>query len=264
MKSARARRRTRRIIGVLPRIGGWLAAGGRWLLRHPQPLILAVVLSFGVSGLQTYAQRANTFRISRVLLPADSALRLRSPLIGENLWAVDLQAVARDLEQQQPWLKEVRVIRQMPDTVRIDPIARVPVAQLKLDRWYDVDQEGFVLPEPKSGPEERAVQVTGVSGLRPGRPNTDERLQLALRVLAEVKHSRPAIARRVTEINVAYPQEIRFMLDGETEIRCGSETELAAHLERLQGALKALAKQSLAVRYIDLRFQEPVIGSGAG
>ena len=46
----------------------------------------------------------------------------------------------------------------------------------------------------------------------------------------------------------------------EVEVRCGAEADLATHLDRLQAVLKVIRRRSLAVRYIDLRFQEPVIG----
>jgi len=92
-----------------------------------------------------------------------------------------------------------------------------------------------------------------------GRENTDERLKLALRVAGSLRRTAPRIARRLTEMNVSNPAEIRFLLDGATEVRCGSETELSAHLERLQAALRVIARHPVDVGYIDVRFQEPVI-----
>lgn len=263
MRASRQRNRKRRVLGLLPAMARGLLAASWWTLRHPQPLILVGLLSLAGWGLWGVALNTDAFRITRVLLPSESPLTLRNPLIGDNLWSVNLRAVAEELHRQQPSLKAVRVIRQLPDTIRIDPVARLPVAQVKLDRWYEVDREGFVLPEPKAQPQERLIQLTGCDrggGLKPGRENPDERLQLGLRVWEILRRTRPMIARRVTEINVAYPEEIRFIMDGDTEVRCGSEQEFTANLERLQGTLRALAKQSLPVQYIDLRFQEPVVG----
>ena len=276
VKRARPPRR-RSTAGLFPRLGRGLAAMSRWTIRHPQPVFLVVAAGLALWALWGYAQHADAFRIEHVSLPPDSALRPRLPIIGENLWALDVRALADDLKQQEPWLKEVRVVRQMPNAVRIDAIPRVPVAQVRLDlpapsqnvgraqagRWYPVDREGFILPDGRAEAAGALVRLSGfdhADGLKAGKGNADERLTLALRLLVSLQREAPAIARRITEINVTDTRELRFTLDGKTEVRCGSEAELDAHLARLRAALKAVAKRSLDARYIDVRFQEPVIG----
>ena len=266
------RQRARRFIGLVPSLWRGGMAVGRWLLHRPQPLLLGAGLIAGSVWIWGYMQRTDAFRIARVALPVEASLKVPESVIGENLWRLDLGALAERLHQQQPSLKEVRVIRQLPNTLCIEPVKREPVAQVRLDlpaplarqagRWYPVDREGFILPEPASEPSERLVRITGfehASGLRAGKDNADERLQLALRVLGVLRRSPLVMARRLTELNVAEPQQIRFTLGETTEVRCGAETELNAHLERLRAALKAIAKRPLATQYIDVRFPEPVI-----
>ncbi|MBI4342728.1 MAG: FtsQ-type POTRA domain-containing protein [Candidatus Omnitrophica bacterium] len=258
-----APKRKRRIIGLLPWVGRLAASGGWWLLRHPQPWLASILLAAGGWALWSYAQRAEAFRVVHVQLPAQSSLRPPTSLIGANLWSVNLQQIAGELKHQQPWLKEVRVVRQMPNAVRIDPVARVPVAQVRTNGWHPIDRDGFILPEGTAEPAERVVRLTGLeraaTPLRTGKENTDERLTLALRVLETLRRN-PLLARRVTEVNVSDPQQLRFLMDDQTEVRCGSETELSAHLERLRATLRAIARQPVDVAYIDVRFQEPVIG----
>lgn len=261
------RQRTRRLVGLVPSLWRGGVAVGRWVARRPQPFLLAAGLTAGSVWGWGYLQRADAFRIARIALPADASLKVPASVLGENLWRVDLGALAERLHQQQPSLKEVRVIRQLPNTLRVEPVKRQPVAQLRLERWYPVDREGFILPEPTAEPSERLVRITGferAGGLRADRDNADERLQLALRVLTLLRRSPVVMARHLTELNVAEPQQIRFTLGEAVEVRCGSETELSAHLERLQAALKVLAKRPLAAQYIDVRFPEPVIAPNAG
>ncbi len=238
-------------------------------------------------GLWNYGQHAEPFRITHVYLPPQSSLTLRESLIGENLWTLDIRTLADELARQQPWLKEVRVVRQLPNAIRIDAIPRQPIAQVRLDRWYPVDREGFILSQASAEPLPQLIRVEGFerdgTALKVGKENTDERLQLALRVLAKLRRAPPAISRRLLAVNVADPHQIRFLLtlssttvltpitmqpgepqamsgDGATEVRCGSEDELDTNLQRLGAALKAVTRQSLGVRYIDVRFQEPVVG----
>ena len=108
------------------------------------------------------------------------------------------------------------------------------------------------------------VRLSGVAragaALSVGKANTDERLLLALRILQKLRRTPALVSRRFTEINVADPQQIRFVLDDELEVRCGSEPELDAHLSRLRASLRAVSHQPFPVGYIDVRFQEPVVG----
>ena len=261
------RARRRRIIGIVPRLGRMVWAGCRWTLRHPQLLLAALGVAAVLWLSWGYVRHADVFRITYVDLPAGSSFQFPKTLIGDNLLTVDLRALAETLHRQQPSLKAVRVVRRLPNTLRVEPIQRLPVAQVWLDQWYPVDGQGFVLQEGSVEPDERLIRLVGFERakvpLRPGRENADDRLRLALRVLGVLRGVPPSIARRLTEADVSEPDQIRFLLDGKTEVRCGSEAELADHLGRLQAALKAIAKQPFEVAYIDVRFQEPVIGPRA-
>ena len=262
---SRRRNAGRRRAGALPRLVRGILAGGAWLLRHPHSAIAGVLLVAAGWALWSYAQRADAFRVSRVELPSDPVFTLREPVIGENIWAVDLTLLAEQLKRQQPWLKQVRVIRQLPDTIRVHAVQRLPVVQVRIDRWHAVDREGFILPQGVALPDETLIRLTVDRGtpLRAGAESPDERLQTGLRILASLRRSPALVSRRVTEINLSDPNAIRFTLDEEMEIRCGSEDELDGHLKRLQATLRAIAKQDLAVRYIDLRFHDPVVGTRA-
>ncbi|MBI4596848.1 MAG: FtsQ-type POTRA domain-containing protein [Candidatus Omnitrophica bacterium] len=251
--------------GLLPRVGRWILAQARAIATHPHSLVCSLLLGLALWGMALALRRADVFRIARVELPERPALSLPQSVIGANLWAVDLQALAAALKAQQPALRTVRVIRQLPNTLRIEAVPRRPVAVVQLGSWYPVDAGGFVLPEPSSLPQESMVRLTGLSqrSVKPGRESADERLQLALRLLARLKQAPPLVARHLAEIDVADDHEIRFLLrlsaQGDTEVRCGSEQELDQQLRRLQAALNVMTRQVLPARYIDVRFPEPVI-----
>ena len=119
-----ASKRKRRIVGLLPRLGRGVLVTGRWLLRHPQPFMATTLIAASTWGLWSYAQHAEAFRVTQVELPAQSALKMPKSLVGTNLWALDLQRIAEELKRQAPWLKDVRVVRHVPNAIRIEPIAR--------------------------------------------------------------------------------------------------------------------------------------------
>ena len=263
MASSKRAARRRRVRGALPTLGRLLWSGVSWMVRHPQTLLVASLMAGFGWAVWGYVQRSDVFRITTVIFPPDSPLSLREPLIGENLLAVDIRGLSETLKRQQPSFKEVRVVRQLPNTLRIEPIERMPIAQVKLDRWYPVDDEGFIVPDGSVQPRERLIRLVGMdraaSSVRPGQENADERLQLALRVLQAVRRAPLSVSRRLTEINVVDPQQIRFLMEGDTEVRCGTEAELDAHLQRLRTALQTITRRSLDVQYIDVRFHEPVV-----
>ena len=264
-----AKRRRQRVTGLMPLLGRGLSGLFRWMRMHPAPFLVMGLVGAAGWGLCAAAPHADVFRVSQLSLPLNLPLHVPEPLIGTNLWQLDLRWLANELQRQQPWLKEVRVVRQLPNTIRIEPIQRVPVAQLRIDlpgpvgRWYLVDREAFILPMGSATPTDKLPRFIGCerSGvpLRVGKANTHERLALALRVLETLRRSKVLTTRRVTEVDVADVQRIRFLLDDEMEIRCGAEAELEAHLARLQAVLKAVAKGQRGVSAIDVRFPEPVI-----
>ncbi len=268
MATSRARKRQQRWAGLLPQLWRGVVSVWRLIIGHPQPAVLLICLGITGWAMWSFIQRADAFQIVSVSVPANMALELPPSLIGQNLWHVNLRELSDRLQHQRPDLKEIRVIRQLPNGIRVHAIERVPVAQMRIDRWYAVDREGFILPGGTVEPMERLIRLTGFLRnevpLKVGKPNTGERMQLALRVLAVLQRASASIAHRLVELNVSDPQQIRFVLDDELEIRCGGEAELQAHLERLQATLRLLSKRpSMPIRYIDVRFQQPVIGPQA-
>src|SRR3990167_6809626 len=117
MAASRRHRHRRRVTGLIPGLFRLAWSGLRWFIRHPQTLVVAGAVAALGWALWGYVQRSDAFRIARVTFPLESPLTLRDPLLGKNLLAVDIQALSEELKRQQPSLKEVRVVRQLPNTL---------------------------------------------------------------------------------------------------------------------------------------------------
>ncbi len=253
------------------------------MARHPSPVLLAGVCAVALIGLWRFAQRADAFLIAHVRVSPHSSLKPPPSLVGSNLWQVDLRGLAEQLHSQQPWLKQVRVVRQLPNTLWIQPVERVPVAQVQASQWHPVDEEGVMLPDASPEPIDGLIRLAGVGPLTPTtrdrQGETEEPLRLALRVVRLLQRSPVLVSRRLLEVNVADPQQIRFIIDlslssssrvgvlagaedmaGRAEVRCGSEAELETNLARLRAALRTLRQGAVPIRYVDVRFPEPVVG----
>lgn len=273
-KFPKTRRGRARMRGALPWLFGRLAGGLAALIQHPYQVLSTAVLLWGVWGLWAYAQRAEVFRVAQVILPPESGFRVTHSLTGIPIWDVNVEGIARDLKKQQPWLKDVQVIRELPNAIRIVAVTRVPAGQVRLDgadwtgsdgagRWHPVDQDGFVLPDQTDTPMEGLIRLIGFGSSGGGSLGVETaraspKVALALRVAEKLHRLPKALARRIIEVNVADDQEIRFLLDDGTEVRCGAEADLDTHLQRMRAALKIIQRQAQPVAYVDVRFSEPV------
>jgi cell division protein FtsQ len=96
-------------------------------------------------------------------------LKVYERVLGEKeraMTQVDLHALRGSL-MELPWVKDARVSRQLPDTIVVDVVERVPHAVLrKPDRWVLIDPTGHEL-EPISQADARGyLQISGPGAQR--------------------------------------------------------------------------------------------------
>ena len=250
--------------GLIPQAGTLLWRAGRWLVTRPALWALLLVgLGGGGVGWRVLTQ-TEAFRLERIETPPDIDFAIPNGLIGRNMWAVDLRQLADQLKAQRPHLKRVRVIRRLPDTLVIEVLARVPVAQVQLSAgtWHAVDREGVVLPSLGRAP---ASHLAVLKGLKPerikaGRAPAEEGLRKAARVVESLQRTPALIGHRLTSLDLGEAEEMTVVLDETFEVRFGREDQLPKQLARLRPALSLLHDRSIDVRYIDVRFEEPVVG----
>ena len=195
----------------------------------------AVVLFLGWRGVDWATRELVTenpaFALKTIDLQSDgilSAEALRSVAgvrVGENLMALDLARIKRDLELRD-YIQAAAVERVLPDTLRIRVTERVPVAQVIVlrpnGRGYDpvphlLDAAGFVMMPPTRTmvADPTALQIdwlpalTGVNpvDLKPGRQVESAQVRAALRLLVHFERSTMfgrADIRRLDEIGRAH------------------------------------------------------------
>ncbi len=143
---------------------------------------------------------------------------------GQNLFALDLTRVKRDLELR-PAIDFVAVERILPHTLKISVNEREPVAQTYVLEAraggapqpviYDFDQAGFVMrpldarwrsfPDPTN---QVLPQLEGISAIdvQPGRQAESRQIRAALGLLCELERSPMAGMADLREISVATPE----------------------------------------------------------
>ena len=94
-----------------------------------------------------------------VRVMADSALQSDS---GSNFFSVDLKKMKRALEQV-PWVAKVSVRRRWPDTLTVEIIEAIPVAQWNDDEWIAQTGRLIKFPGPQM-PDKRLPLLLGAAG----------------------------------------------------------------------------------------------------
>ena len=168
---------------------------GEWALNH----FVYENKSFSIQEIQVQTDG---------VISLDQLRRWSGVKAGQNLLALDLARVKRDLELA-PVIQSASVERVLPHTLSIRIIEREPVAQVNVARHrpdggienalFQLDAEGYVLlpldPRQRSVPAGPACdQVPVISGikrseLQPGRRVEIPQLQAALQLIVEFEHS---------------------------------------------------------------------------
>lgn len=170
--------------------------------------------AFAVSAVEVRGNRA---------IPSEQILKWAGVKQGENLLALDLGRIKRDLELA-PLVKSVAVERVMPRTLRLHITERQPAARVFALRpksggydtvVYHLDDEGFVLP-PLTGPAlqratDRLPILTSVSeaDLRVGQRVKSAPVRAALAFVDAFARSPMAGLVDVKHIDVGSPDTLR-------------------------------------------------------
>lgn len=226
-------------------------ASGLFLFLATQALVRGVVGSptFLVNDLETrWPTQAKVIPEHYRLIPPNSIFRL------------DLEAISRALEKRYPTARVVEVERILPNRVIAFLRPSHVVAQLKADRYYLLSEEGTILSLPRGSPWPHVPVffLDGTQGPFPiGRCLTQPGFEAAVELLAEI-HRRGGMGRYgVNSIRVRGDLAILRLGSG-LEVRF-SQDRLSEGLDQLAELIAQRPRLLEEARYIDLRFEDPVL-----
>ena len=231
-------------------------------------VVVAMVIlgvSFTVAKQIRFLMSADYFKIKEIISNDSNPVDL-SDLRGENIFAVNLRQASEYITQQYPYYRRVRLVRILPNRIFVDFIKRKAMGLIKLYRYFCVDEEGvlFDTPEQLTSGQDLPVILgleTKIFGPKLGKRYNIEELRLALNLIKELKSNRVLKDYGISKVNVVSLATVSFFIrKGATEI----EVKLGnAAIKDKIAILASLFRQGEAdlvnIRYIDLRFKEPVI-----
>jgi cell division septal protein FtsQ len=188
---------------------------------------------------------------------------------GQNLFALDLARVKRDLELVS-LIDSVSVERILPRTLRVRVSEREPLAVVNVPRprtgggvemaLYHIDLDGVVIvpldnaqrATPLARPEQLPV-LTGVSAndVQPGRRIENPQVQGALQLIVAFEHSPMVGLADLKSIDVSSPEVVVVTTGQGSEVTFGL-TELEQQLRRWHSVFEAGQRAGKAIATLDL------------
>lgn len=187
-------------------------------------------------------------------------LGLLDGLQGTNLLTADLDTWRSRLFAS-AWIADATLRRRLPGTVDVEIREREPAGIARVGTTLLlIDAGGQVIDE--YGPRYADFDLPVIDGLVADAhtvPPTIDRArgQLVFRLLADLR-TRPALARRVSQVDVADAHDVHVILDDDAAVIRLGDTQFVERLESYVG-LQATLRQSVPdIDYVDLRFGERV------
>lgn len=272
----RAARARRAIIGIGVCFGTVLGLYALWCL--------------GEFALDKLVYENKSFAIQRIevqtdgVISADQLRRWSGVRPGENLLALDLARVKRDLEMQAV-IDSVSVERILPGTLRLrvterEPVARVEVPLPRRDGGFDlktfqIDEDGYVMlpldPAQRAAPptqaEDQLPLILGInaSDLQPGRKLESAQVQAALKWINLFESSPMANMVELKQVDVLSPEVLIVTTGQGSQITFGFDN-FDQQLLRWQKVYEECARANRTILTLDLAVTDntPLRFSDAG
>lgn len=226
-------------------------------------IILLIIVICAFIGLFNFLRVANYFKIKNVVyfgIDNSSKIDRHIRLKGENLFKINLNQIEKDILQRNPEVGKVKVGRLFPDRVRIDLEIREPIAIIKSKTNYlFIDDEAKLLQKTKILQKENLPVIIGLNlEFKDKKLYLSKELSLALMLLKAIREFEDLEEYSITKVDVSNIKNTSFFINNGIEIKIGDE-DFENRLEILSMLLGRLRVEIKVIKYIDLRYKEPVV-----
>ncbi|OGP85901.1 MAG: hypothetical protein A2Z08_01040 [Deltaproteobacteria bacterium RBG_16_54_11] len=160
-----------------------------------------------------------------------------------------LRKISQRIEEL-PWVRSCVVRRVLPDTLSLQVIERNPIALIRLDKLYYVDEDGTPFKEPAPGEDLDYPIVTGWEDEAWKRGARKDLIEQALWFIREVQDHPYLSKEGISEIQFNEIGDLTiFTVQGGTMIYMHAG-DMELKVRRLEEVWKTLAAKRLPVHYI--------------
>jgi len=165
------------------------------------------------------------------------------------IFKLDLREISQRVEAL-PWVRSCEVRRVLPDKLRLRVIERRPVALIRLDKLYYVDEDGTPFTEPAPGETLDYPILTGWENQKWEKGEGKDLIGEALWFLSEVQEHPHLSHEGISEINCDEIGTMTiFMARGGTMIHM-RRGDAGLKVRRLEEVWKRTTAKHLPVKYI--------------
>ncbi len=182
---------------------------------------------------------------------------------GQNIFSVDLARMEAKIRAKYPQLAELCVMRRLPDQIFVTALKREPFAFASLDgKACVIDRDGFIIGPSQPG----QALLPLVKGLKhqkilSGDRVQDERVRVACQLIALVQQDARLVTAGLQAVNVEdLERVVCAFTEGDGFDVIVDKTNIPARVKMLSDVLSRGGLDLSRIKYMDLRFGEPVIG----
>ncbi len=229
-------------------------------------LIIGFIFFSGYVNAVEFLTSSPLFEVKEVMVDRSIQfidLRALRDLKGTNIFKVDVNKIDSQIARVYPYIAQLRVVRQLPDRILVLAKKREPLMQVYFKKKYLLlDTEGValyyvlqpaVLPQVYGIPLER-------SGMFLGGQVRGAELSKVVEILNSFKQS-PWLRRwRIHAVQAANLSKIDLSVGENMHVILDQE-DTQDKIESLQMLISTNKIDLNKVKYIDVRFKEPVIAN---
>lgn len=243
-------------------------------------LILAIILLaiFFIIGYILKALAASDFFVVKQVAVRNSGTAF-DYLKGKDIFSLDLRFESQKALVNCPDCRKVRFVRMLPNCIFVDFVKRLPVALVKFYKNFAIDEQGTIFYSSLAIEESGLPVIYGLEtkifGPKPGTKYNLAEINLALNIIKEFKANKAFQGFTLKRIDVASAQSAGFFLllpkQAVDYARANpraewsgfqvliGENNIREKMMVLGGLIMQAAGDWADIKYIDLRFKEPVI-----
>jgi len=213
-----------------------------------------------------YFNESPRFAVKSIVIDPTLQFIQRKDLVrlqGKNIFHVDLQDVEQSLLFKYPQISELRVEKRYPDQIHLVAKKRIKLAQFEHNNKFLVlDDEGVILSESDSKdndlPSIGAAQLK-IESINPGTKIKNPEVMTGLSIIKSFNENTTLSSYKIMNMEVDQLSSIFLHLD--KDIKAIIDDQKINYKIKVLGIVLTQGNLNLKeVKYIDLRFKEPIIG----
>jgi len=242
--------------------------------------VIILLLFVAVVILKGAARNSRLFVVREVIIREnpDSGTKINlSYLTGRDILALDLKREELNIARAYPGYSRIKLIKVFPDRLFAYFIRRKPLAAVKLNRYFYVDASAVLFDPPDAAAVASIEELPAIYGLntkifgpKVGMKYNARELLLGVNIIKAVKNNRQLRGLKIKRIDVTNAASASFLVslpvlaspgnppDEGIEVKIGQDY-IADKINILASMLIQGRNDWDNIKYIDLRFKEPVI-----